>query len=120
MVFFGLLSTPLPYLLLAIVYFFGFIGGMFFHPENSREAENGPDARVASANVQTEPEKMGASCFYEKIVWQKTEKSEPVCVQPDYSLVIPNNALRFFIPERKLPEFFVSDFLFCRPPPVVG
>jgi len=48
---FGILSSPLPYLLIAVFYFFGFATGMF-----SGNADSETNEQIQVKNIQVEPQ----------------------------------------------------------------
>jgi hypothetical protein len=116
--FLGLLSTPLPYLLLAAFYFFGFAMGMF----NSSSG----DEAVETVSAVTIPVEVGQktteqSAFYFQV--------NPVQTQNQSDVLITNNTSSFYFPDTgplafritdiEVPDFKTSDFRFSRPPPSV-
>ncbi len=119
MFFLGLLSTPLPYLLLAAFYFFGFAMGVF---NSSNGEETG--AELASVTIQAETK--------EKITEESTYYIQVNRdIQQHYtseSLNTENTAILFIPPdtgtsvfrhsrEKNHYEYLFSGFLFSRPPP---
>jgi hypothetical protein len=120
MFFLGLLSTPLPYLLLAAFYFFGFAMGLF----NNKTGDEitGSVEVVAIAGVANED--ISEKCVY----FFQTGNSDS---DKDYSQVksIVERVINQFEPDpgifvfssyrTVLYNFKYSNSLFCRPPPVV-
>ena len=116
MFLFGILSSPLPYLLMAVFYFFGFATGMF-----KADAESEPNAQVQVKNIQVEPqtarfEKSQYTYQFHKFNFQK--KVAYCAVQPVQPILVPiNEKIIYFIQELKIPHSFISEYSFCRPPP---
>jgi hypothetical protein len=116
--FLGFLSTPLPYLLLAVFYFFGFATGMF-----KGNADIEANVQVQVKNIQLEPQ----SDRVEKLVntYQFHEynfdfqKKVSYCAIP--SIESPpigrNEKLVYFVQELKIHHSSISEYYFCRPPP---
>ena len=118
MFFLGLLSTPLPYLLLAAFYFFGFAMGMF----NNQTSEDSIET-VASVNIPAEIKQKTTDntiYYYQEFNSQKksqTFESINKDIAPHYNV----DTGPTFIPAKNssINEFQVSVFLFSRPPPSV-
>ena len=114
--FLGLLSTPLPYLLLAVFYFFGFATGMF-----KGDADIEPITQVQVRNIQFEPqisiaEKSENTFQFHKYNFQK--KVAYCAVQSPQPPPIPQNEkLIYWVHGLKIPHSFTSEYYFCRPPP---
>ena len=119
MFFLGLLSTPLPYLLLAAFYFFGFAMGMF-NNKTGDEATETVSSITIPAEVKTSA--IDHSVYYFQV--KKIEKqvhAETIKPEAKTSDFIPdtgpsNLKLRNII----IYEIHISGFLFSRPPPVIG
>ena len=117
MFFLGLLSTPLPYLLLAAFYFFGFAMGMF---NNSTGEETVETVAAFTIPVEAKQKESDNSTFYYQI------NTDQIHVQADV-LNSKDNTFPFFpdtgtiiysLANVKVHEFLFSDFQFSRPPPV--
>ena len=117
MFFLGLLSTPMPYLLLAAFYFFGFAMGMF---NNSTGDE--PSTLVTSVTIPAEVNQkvVDHSAFYfqtytkvqnqngtEILKSEDTNSSYP----PDTGIIVHH------FKDQKDYQFLFSGFHFSRPPP---
>ena len=118
MFFLGLLSTPLPYLLLAVFYFFGFATGMF-----KGNAEMESNTQVQVKNIQVEPqtesvEKSGLTFQYHDYKFD-FQKKVTYCVVPSIEPppVGQNEKLTYFIQGIKIHRSFTSEYYSCRPPP---
>lgn len=116
MFLFGILSSPLPYLLMAAFYFIGFATGMF-----SVDADSEPDATIQVKNIQVESKTQGfeksvdAFHFHEYKSQKKTDNCSISSVQP--SPVGQNEKLIYVVHELKIPHSSTSEYYFCRPPP---
>ena len=116
MFFLGLLSTPLPYLLIAVFYFIGFATGMF-----KGNAESEPIAQLQVKNIQVEPhapsiEKPGGTFHFQEYNTQnKISDCTISLVQP--SPIGQNEKLTYFVHKLKIPHSSTSEYPFCRPPP---
>lgn len=116
MFFLGLLSTPLPYLLLAAFYFFGFAMGMFNNSTGDEITET-----VSSVTIPLEIKQKVAdhSVFYYQTNNYKIQNQAPV--------LKPENTATAFIPDTgtiifqvrnvKVHAFLFPEFQFSRPPP---
>lgn len=117
MFFFGLLSTPLPYLLLAGFYFIGFATGMF-----KGNIDSDPNTQIQVKNIQVEPnaqsiEKSGSTFYYHEYNFHKRIANSAIsAIQP--SPVGQNEKLIYFVHELKIPNTSTSAYNFCRPPPI--
>lgn len=120
MFLFGILSSPLPYLLLAAFYFFGFATGMF-HKEVADSDEN---SQTQVKNIQVEPlaEKLVKSendfHFYQYDFKKKFVDSAVQSIQPPPDR--QKEKIIYFVHELKIPHSSLSDFYFCRPPPILS
>ena len=119
MFLFGILSSPLPYLLMAVFYFFGFATGMF-----KGEAEIEPNIQVQVKNIQFEPQisnfeksentyQFHKNNFQEKVVFCAVQSTQP----PPFP---PNEKLIYFVHGLKIPHSSTSEYYFCRPPPILS
>jgi hypothetical protein len=116
MFFLGLLSTPLPYLLLAAFYFFGFAMGMFNNSTGDETAET-----VLSVTIPVEVKQIATdhSVYYYQINNHK--------IQNQTNIIESENKTTAFIPDTgtvifqvrniKVHEFLFPGFQFSRPPP---
>lgn len=118
MFFLGLLSTPLPYLLLAAFYFFGFAMGMFNNKTGDEPTETVSSVTIPAETVKKAPEQ---GTFYYQInptqLQQHTDKTLSENTITSFStdtgpMVVP-------IWDIKINDFYFSGFRFCRPPPSV-
>jgi hypothetical protein len=114
--FLGLLSTPLPYLLLAAFYFFGFAMGMF---NNSTGEEAIETASSVTIPVEVNQKTAEPSVFYYQAyndqVQHQTEK-----IQSDHqiSIFFPDSGiLKYELRNMDVSEFHSQGFHFSRPPP---
>ena len=116
MFLFGILSSPLPYLLMAAFYFIGFATGMF-----SVNADSEPDAPIQVKNLQVEPKTQGFEKskdtfhFHEYKFQKKANNCSILSVQP--SPVGQNEKLIYIVHELKIPHSPTTEYHFCRPPP---
>lgn len=119
MFFLGLLSTPLPYLLLAAFYFFGFAMGLF---NNKTGDETTQTVVSVTISAEVKEEKTDQSFFYFKVNDNKQDNFRTELIDicktfqffPDTGFVsIPRYFLRSY-------NFLYSNSLFCRPPPVIS
>lgn len=116
MFFLGLLSTPLPYLLLAAFYFFGFAMGMF----NSKSDEDVTENAIAltiPAEVKEESPEMAvfyfqvSSEFHHDQIADLQITDKPTTYPPDIRQQV------FRDRNAEIPEFILNGFRFSRPPP---
>lgn len=116
MFFLGLLSTPLPYLLLAAFYFFGFAMGMFNSKSDEEVTENTVALSIPAEVKEKSPE---SAVFYFNVYSE---------VNHDQIIDLPTEAISNTYPpdiriqvfrdrNAELPEFFLNGFRFSRPPP---
>ena len=117
MFLFGILSSPLPYLLMAAFYFIGFATGMF-HREKADSDEN---LQVQTNNIQVAPSAVSLEKaeqdfqYYQYFFSKKVTDCTLSTIQPPPDP--QNRELIYFVHEIKIPFTSVSDFFFCRPPP---
>ena len=119
MFFFGLLSTPMPYLLLAAFYFFGFAMGMFNNKTGDETTE-----QVAAITIPAEIKDIKAdhSIHYFQVNTdqqstfssEKINKSDTIGFSPDTG---PKDYLSLYFLKTYDSNFF--SVLFSRPPPTV-
>lgn len=116
MFFLGLLSTPLPYLLLAAFYFFGFAMGMF---NNSSGDEVSESISTITIPVETKPAQVNQTAYYYQASSDHSY-SQPDCLKSE------ENTSQFFpgtgstilqFRNTQVHEFLFSGFQFSRPPP---
>lgn len=119
MFLFGILSSPLPYLLIAAFYFCGFAVGMF-HKETSDEDKHAP---LQIKNIQVDNhliiQKKAENSFY--FHQYKVEKKVVDCnIKALKTPPSSKEKLIYFVHDIKIPHTSNSDFHFCRPPPSQG
>lgn len=116
MFFLGLLSTPLPYLLLAAFYFFGFAMGLF----NNSNGEETTEV-VAAVTIQAETCKKASeqsTFFYQINQVNIQSQTDTILSENNLSFFPPDTGpTQFYIPDIKFMEFHYSGFRFSRPPP---
>jgi hypothetical protein len=102
---------------MAVFYIFGFVAGMF--QKETADLDSQVQIQVNSiqaaddANIQSKPE----SNFH--FFQHKVQKNSESCVK--ISLPLPpcsKEKLIYFVHDIKIPHTSISDFYFCRPPPV--
>jgi hypothetical protein len=113
---FGILSSPLPYLLMAVFYFFGFATGMF---KGNAEIETAEQIQVK--NIQVEPqsktfETAETTFHFNDYTFQ--QKIVDYAVQPvQTSAIGEKEKLIYFVHDIKIDLSTTSESYFCRPPP---
>ncbi len=116
MFFLGLLSTPLPYLLLAAFYFFGFAMGMFNNSTGEETYET-----VASVTIPVEIKEKTAdhSVYYYQVNNHQNQNQTDVLKSEDKtSAFLPDTGILIFqVRNIKAHEFLFPGFQFSRPPP---
>jgi hypothetical protein len=114
--FLGLLSTPLPYLLLAAFYFFGFAMGMF---NNSTGEESSETVAALSIPAEVKQKNVESAVFYYQIhseINHEQISGLQTSVKPD--TFPPDIQTEVFLHQNSdVPEFFLNGFRFSRPPP---
>ena len=118
MFFLGLLSTPLPYLLLAAFYFFGFAMGMFNNSSGEESNEALVSVIIPAEVKQKAPEK---SVYYYQVNTEQIHNQTNILLSEDSSFDFspdPGNIVYQFR-NVKVHEFLFSGFQFSRPPPSV-
>ena len=116
MFFLGLLSTPLPYLLLAAFYFFGFAMGMF---NNGNEDKVVDRFAAITLTAEIKPKTVDHSSFYFRL---DVEKDQTQC---KFTKPEADTSATFFdicgitlpVGGIKIKPVFFSGFYFSRPPP---
>lgn len=117
MFFLGLLSTPLPYLLLAAFYFFGFAMGMF----NNNTGDEVTEATISSVTIPAEIKQKNTdhSVYYFQIT--KSESKTPnntLKLSGLYVEFSPDTGPKTYFDRNTASyEFLFSKFQFSRPPP---
>jgi hypothetical protein len=114
--FLGLLSTPLPYLLLAAFYFFGFAMGMFNNSSGEEVTETVVSVTIPAENLKTAPE---VSSYYFQFGEQQNQIQKDNFLSEDiFTSFFPDTGpIRLYIPDLKIQEIHYSGFQFSRPPP---
>lgn len=118
MFFLGLLSTPLPYLLLAAFYFFGFAMGMF---NNSSGDETIEAVSAVTIPVEVKQKTTEQPAFYFQVNPVKGQNQSCILITKDTSSsYFPDTGtIVFQIRNLKIPDFKTCVFRFSRPPPSV-
>jgi hypothetical protein len=116
MFFFGLLSTPLPYLLLAAFYFFGFAVGMF---NNSTGDEAIETVSSVSIPVEVKQKTNETSVHYTQANNHKIRNQTDILKPEDKTTAfIPDTGTIIFqVRNIKVHELLFPGFQFSRPPP---
>lgn len=116
MFFLGLLSTPLPYLLLAAFYFFGFAVGMF---NNSTGDEATETVSSVTIPVEVKENTTDHSVYYFQINNHKIQNQTDILKSEDItSAFLPDAGPTIFqVRNIKVHEFLFPAFQFSRPPP---
>ena len=118
MFFLGLLSTPLPYLLLAAFYFFGFAMGMFNNSNGDEPAEV-----IASVTIPVEVRQKTADTFtfYYQVQSDQIHSQTTNAVSEEVtSSFFPDTGLfRYHLMDDKVHGYLYSGFQFSRPPPSI-
>jgi len=116
MFFLGLLSTPLPYLLLAAFYFFGFAMGMF---NNSTGEETTETVSSVTIPVEVKQKATDHSIYYFKVNDRKIQNPTDILKSEDTtSAFLPDTGPTIFqVRNIKVHEFLFPAFQFSRPPP---
>jgi len=116
--FLGLLSTPLPYLLLAAFYFFGFAMGMF-NNSNGDEAVEAVSAITIPVEVKQKTTEQSAFYFQVNPVQDQNQSCILITKDTSSSYFPDTGTIVFQIRDLKIPDFKTCDFRFSRPPPSV-
>jgi hypothetical protein len=116
--FLGLLSTPLPYLLLAAFYFFGFAMGMFNNSTGDEAIES-----TASMTIPAEVKQKtnDQTTFYYQTYIENLQ-SQTVNLNPeDQAYLFPPDTGKtiFHFRNVNVHDYLFSGFQFSRPPPSV-
>ena len=116
MFFLGLLSTPLPYLLLAAFYFFGFAMGMFNNKTGDEVSET-----ISSVTIPVEVKQQTttqANYYFQINNQQIQNKTEVIKSEESISAFLSDTGpTTFQFRNIKVHEFLFSGFQFSRPPP---
>ncbi|MFY9151154.1 MAG: hypothetical protein WAO52_04000 [Prolixibacteraceae bacterium] len=115
MFFLGLLSTPMPYLLLAAFYFFGFAMGMFNNSSGDEVAE------VSAVTIPAEVSpKINTDFTYFYQINPEINQAQAEDIKIEYtplSLFPDTGQINYFVRSTKVNEFLFPGFIFSRPPP---
>jgi len=116
--FLGLLSTPLPYLLLAAFYFFGFAMGMFNNSNGDEAVEN---VSAVTIPVEAKQKTVEQATFYFQVnTTQIQSKSDVLVTRNNSATYFPDFRTALFqVRDIEVPDFKTSGFRFSRPPPSV-
>jgi hypothetical protein len=114
--FLGLLSTPLPYLLLAAFYFFGFAMGMF---NNSTGEEISEPVSTLTIPVEIKQKTTDHSVYYYQVSSNQDQTQRKLQQTEDSTSLYSPDTGTITHPFRtiKVHEFLHSGFQFSRPPP---
>lgn len=113
----GILSGPLPYILMAAFYIFGFVAGMF----QKETADLDSQVQIQVNNIQVQPVASTSDKAENNFHFNNYKAQQKVqdCVK--VTLPLPPGSkekLIYFVHDIKIPHTSISDFYFCRPPPV--
>jgi hypothetical protein len=116
MFFLGLLSTPLPYLLLAAFYFFGFAMGMF---NNSTGDDTTATVSSITIPIEVKQKTTDHSVYYFQVNNLQIQNQTTVLKSEDTtSAFLPDKGILIFqIRNIKVHDFLSPGFQFSRPPP---
>lgn len=118
MFFLGLLSTPLPYLLLAAFYFFGFAMGMFNNKTGEETIES-----IATVSIPAEIKQKSTEStiyYYSGINFEKQGHTVALSKEDSTPQAFPDTGPTFLQSRNSLiHEIQISGFFFSRPPPSV-
>jgi len=116
--FLGLLSTPLPYLMLAAFYFFGFAMGMF---NNSTGEEATETISAVTIPVEVVQKSADHSVYYFQINNNQIQNQTNILSSDHTITSFSPDTGTFAFPFRnvKVHEFLFPGFQFSRPPPSV-
>jgi hypothetical protein len=114
--FLGLLSTPLPYLLLAAFYFFGFAMGMF---NNSTGDEPAEVVAAVTIPVEVRQKTTEPSTFYFQVQPDQVHfQATSLTPEKNISSFFPDTGSpSYLVTNDKVPGYLYSGFQFSRPPP---
>lgn len=116
MFLFGILSSPLPYLLMAVFYFFGFATGMF-----KGDADSEPSKQIQVKNIQVEAQTKSfeiADCNFHFHDYKTQQKINYCTVLSDQQpAVSQKEKLIYFVHDTKVHHSPSYGSYFCRPPP---
>lgn len=113
----GILSSPLPYVLMAVFYIFGFVAGMF--QKETADLDSQVQIQVSNIQAATEVNAQDKTENNFHFHQYKAAKKVDCCVK--ISMPSPpcsKEKLIYFVHDIKIPHTSISDFYFCRPPPV--
>lgn len=116
MFFLGLLSTPMPYLLLAAFYFFGFAMGMFNNSSGDEAVETISSVTIpAEVSPKTNNE---FTFFYQVNTPVDQSQAENINIEFTPSKLFPDTGkINYFVKSTKVNEVHFPGFIFSRPPP---
>ncbi|OFX61180.1 MAG: hypothetical protein A2066_08830 [Bacteroidetes bacterium GWB2_41_8] len=116
MFLFGILSSPLPYLLIAIFYFFGFATGMFSGSADSETSE-----QIQVKNIQVEPQEKtfetAESTFKYHDYYHQKKITDSTVLSMWPSAFSQKEKLIYLVHNIKVHHSPTSETIFCRPPP---
>lgn len=116
MFFLGLLSTPLPYLLLAAFYFFGFAMGMFNSKSDEDITENNIALTIPAEVKEKSPDL--AVFYFNAFSEVNHDQITDLQIEVKPSTYPPDIRQQFFRNRNtEVPQFFLNGFRFSRPPP---
>ena len=115
MFFLGLLSTPMPYLLLAAFYFFGFAFGVF---NNKTEEVVDPIVSLTIPVEVKEKTPETAAYYFQFKGFEQNNFDQDVVKRNDNVLYVPDTGPNLQAhTSSSTYDFYFSNTLFCRPPP---
>lgn len=117
MFLFGILSSPLPYLLMAAFYFLGFATGMF----QKEKAGSDENLQVQVKNIHVEPQAINAENADEDYHFYQDHQQKKLVDAMVNRFELPPRYQKekqiYIVHDIKIPSLSLSEFHFCRPPP---
>lgn len=113
----GILSGPLPYILMAAFYIFGFMAGMF----QKETADLDSHVQIQANNIQASSVSNALDKADSNFHFYQFKAQKKVETNVKINLPLPpcsKEKLIYYVHDIKIPHTLISDFYFCRPPPV--
>jgi hypothetical protein len=113
---FGILSSPLPYLLIAGFYFIGFATGIFAG-NTDHEAQEQTETKNIRVESQSKAEVSASINFHFNDYSFQKKLVDPDIKSSSPSAVCEKEKLIYRVHDIKINPAFFADSNFCRPPP---